>query len=407
MLTDIALIILTALLGNHLFKKAGFPGILGMVLAGILLGPGVFDLIDDEILNLLKEFKTVALIVILIRAGLGISKTTLNRIGGPAIRMGFIPCLLEGIAATAAAYFVAGLPFFEAGMLGFILAAVSPAVVVPSMLKLKERGFGKNKEVPTLVLAGASLDDVIAITMFGMFAGLAAGASTSWTSVVLGIPGGVIAGAVIGGAIGFVLAMVFQRFKMQDAYRVMIFMIVAVVFYELAEQPRVKAVLPIAALLGIMAMGFVILETNSELADRLAGKFGQIWLLAEILLFVYIGTEVQLDKLDAGLVGIGLLILIAGLLARSVGVWISLINSDLNARERLFCTIAYLPKATVQAAMGAVPLTMVMEGRMTSMTEESGEFILAIAVLSIVVTAPLGAIGIKLSGPHLLSKDAS
>ena len=176
MLTDIAIIILAALLGNLVFSKCGLPGILGMIVAGIVLGPSVLDMIDDPVLALLKEFKTVALIVILIRAGLGISKQTLNRIGGPAIRMGFIPCVVEGFAVMAASYYLLKLPFFESGMLGFIIAAVSPAVVVPQMLELKEGGFGKKKEVPTLILAGASVDDVFAITIFGVFAGLASGA---------------------------------------------------------------------------------------------------------------------------------------------------------------------------------------------------------------------------------------
>ena len=404
MLTDIAIIILVALLGNLVFNKLGIPGILGMIAAGILLGPSGLDLIDPKVLKLLKEFKTVALIVILIRAGLGISKETLNRIGGPAIRMGFMPGIIEGAAVTAGAYYVLGLPFFEAGMLGFIIAAVSPAVVVPTMLELKEGGFGKKKEVPTLVLAGASVDDVIAITIFGVFAGLASGASTDWGYLLLGVPGGIVLGVAIGTGIGFALVWFFKRYHLRDTKKVILFMIIAVVFYDLAEEPAVKSFIPIAALLGIMAISFVILEKNIELADRLASKFGKIWVLSEILLFVYIGTELRMGDLDANLIGLGLLLLAIGLAARSLGVSVALMGSDLSPKERLFCVIAYLPKATVQAAIGAVPLTMVMEGRMTSMTAESGQVILAIAVLSIVVTAPLGAIGIKVAGPRLLTQ---
>ena len=405
MLTDIAIIILVALLGNLIFNKIGLPGILGMVLAGGLLGPSGFDLIEPAVLGLLKEAKTVALIVILIRAGLGISQETLHRIGGPAIRMSFVPGLTEGAAVTAGAYYLLGLPFFESGMLGFIIAAVSPAVVVPTMLELKEGGFGKKKEVPTLVLAGASVDDVTAITVFGVFAGLASGASTDWGYLLLGVPGGIVLGAAIGGGIGLVLVWFFKRYDLRDTHKVILFMIIAVVFYELAEEPAIKTFVPIAALLGIMAIGFVILEKNNELANRLAATFGKIWVLSEILLFVYIGTEVKMEVLDANLIGLGLLILAIGLAARSLGVWLALTGSDLSLAERLFCTIAYLPKATVQAAMGAVPLAMVMEGRMTSMTAESGQVILAMAVLSIVVTAPLGAIGIKAAGPRLLTQE--
>ena len=405
MLTDVAIIVLAALLGNFVFNKMGLPGILGMIAAGVLLGPPGLDLIDPEVLAVLKEAKTFALIVILIRAGLGISRETLHRIGGPAIRMGFMPGLVEGATVTAASYYLLGLPFFEAGMLGFIIAAVSPAVVVPTMLELKEGGFGQKKEVPTLVLAGASVDDVIAITIFGVFAGLASGASTDWSYLLLGVPAGVIVGAAIGVAIGYAMVWFFNRYQVRDTMKVILFMIVAVVFYDLAELPSVKALLPIAALLGIMAIGFVILEKNNELANRLASTFGKIWVLAEILLFVYIGTEVRLGALDPKLIGLGLLILAIGLTARSLGVWAALMGSELTTKERLFCVIAYLPKATVQAAMGAVPLTMVMQGRMTSMTVESGEMILAIAVLSIVVTAPLGAIGIKVFGPRLLTQE--
>lgn len=407
MLTDIAVITLCALIGNVIFRKIGLPGILGMIVAGVLLGPSVFDLINPEVHALLKEFKTVALIVILIRAGLGINKATLNRIGGPAIRMGFVPGIFEGVAVMVAAYYFLDLPFYEAGMLGFILAAVSPAVVVPQMLELKEGGFGKKKEVPTLVLAGASVDDVFALTIFGVFAGLASGGSANWMYLFLGVPGGIALGAAIGVLIGFILVWFFKKYHMRDTMKVILFMIIAVVFYELAELKNVKDVLPVAALLGIMAIGFVILERYDVLANRMAAKFGKIWVMAEILLFVYIGAEVRINELSADLIGIGLVILVIGLSVRSAGVWLSLLGSNLNTKERLFCMIAYWPKATVQAAIGAVPLAMVLEGKMTSMTAESGQVILAIAVLSIVVTAPLGAIGIRQAGPRFLEQEAT
>lgn len=407
MLTDIAVIVLAALIGNLVFSRVGLPGILGMVAAGMLLGPSALDLIDPEVRNLLAEFKTVALIIILIRAGLGISKQTLNRIGGPAIRMGFVPCILEGAAVMAASYYLFDLPLFAAGMLGFIIAAVSPAVVVPSMLELKEGGFGSKREVPTLVLAGASLDDVIAITIFGVFAGLAAGGSIDLGYLLLGVPAGVVLGALLGAVFGFLLVWLFRRFRIRNTMKVIMFMIIAVVFYDLSELPAVKDMLPIAALLGIMAMGFVILEKNSQLAHELAAKFQKVWVLAEILLFVYIGAEVRVEELSGALVGTGLLVLAVGLTARSFGVWLSLLGSGLNAGERLFSVIAYLPKATVQAAMGAVPLAMIIDGKITTMTAETGQVILAIAVLAIVVTAPLGAIGIRQLGPRLLSKEST
>jgi NhaP-type Na+/H+ or K+/H+ antiporter len=402
---DVAFIILFALIGNYLFSKLGLPGLLGMIVTGLILGPSGFDLIDAEIQALLKEFKTVALIVILIRAGLGISKETLHRIGGPAIRMSFIPGAIEGLTVMLISYWLLDLQLYEAGMLGFIIAAVSPAVVVPTMLQLKEAGFGKNKEVPTLVLAGASLDDVFAITIFSVFAGLAAGDATNWTYLVLGVPGGILLGAAIGAIIGFAFTWFFKKYHLRDTMKVIIFMIVSVIFYEVAEMPPVKNIVPIAALLGIMAIGFVLLEKYDILANRMAMKFNKIWVFAEILLFVYIGSEVRIADINTSLVGVGVLILGVGLISRSIGVYLSLLRSELNRKEKLFCVIAYWPKATVQAAMGAVPLTMVMSGQIKSMSEQTGHLILTMAVLSIVLTAPLGAIGIKLGGPKLLSRE--
>jgi NhaP-type Na+/H+ or K+/H+ antiporter len=376
-----------------------------MIVTGLILGPSGFDLIDPEIHALLKEFKTVALIVILIRAGLGISKETLHRIGGPAIRMSFIPGAIEGLTVMLISYWLLDLQLYEAGMLGFIIAAVSPAVVVPTMLQLKEAGFGKNKEVPTLVLAGASLDDVFAITIFSVFAGLAAGDATNWTYLVLGVPGGILLGAAIGAIIGFAFTWFFKKYHLRDTMKVIIFMIVSVIFYEVAEMPPVKNIVPIAALLGIMAIGFVLLEKYDILANRMAMKFNKIWVFAEILLFVFIGSEVRIADINTSLVGVGVLILGVGLISRSIGVYLSLLRSELNRKEKLFCVIAYWPKATVQAAMGAVPLTMVMSGQIKSMSEQTGHLILTMAVLSIVLTAPLGAIGIKLGGPKLLSRE--
>ena len=404
-MVDIAFIILFALLGNIAFKKLGLPGILGMIAAGIVLGPSALDLIDPEVHAILKEFKTVALIVILFRAGLGINKETLNRIGGPAIRMGFIPVIIEGATVTMVSYWLLDLPIHAAGMLGFIIAAVSPAIVVPGMLELREQGYGKKKGVPTLVLAGASLDDIVAITIFGVFASLAAGATANWTYVFVGVPAGIIAGALIGVALGYFFTWFFKKYHMRDTMKVIILMIVAVIFYDTSEIPAIKDLVPIAALLGIMAIGFILLEKYDRLANRMALKFNKIWVLAEILLFVYIGTEVQLKEIDYSILVVGLIIITIGLLARSLGVWISLMGSELNCREKVFCMIAYLPKATVQAAMGAVPLTLIMNGNITSFDEGIGQLILAMAVLSIIFSAPLGAIGIRLAGKRTLNKE--
>jgi NhaP-type Na+/H+ or K+/H+ antiporter len=399
---DVALIVLFALVGNFLFNKLGLPGILGMIATGLILGPSGFNIIHDGTLEGLKEFKTVALIIILIRAGLGISKKTLNRIGGPAIKMGIIPCLIEGGAITLLAWQVFNFQFYEAGMLGFIIAAVSPAVVVPAMLELKNGGFGKKKEVPTLVLAGASLDDVIAITLFGVFAGLGTGQETNWLGVLVGVPAGIAIGALGGALLGYLLVWFFKKFHMRDTLKVILFVAIAILFYDFSELPAVKNTLPIAALLGIMAIGFVILERHDQLAGRMAAKFGKIWVFAEILLFVYIGTEVRIAEIALSSVGTGLAVLCVGLIARSAGVLISLIGSQLNFKEKMFCMMAYWPKATVQAAIGAVPLTLVLSGKIADTSEETAQLILAIAVLSIIITAPLGAICIKIFGKKLL-----
>jgi len=405
-MADIAYIIIFALIGNILFKKIGLPGILGMIMAGIVLGPSVLDLIDPEIHAILKEFKTVALIIILFRAGFGINKTTLKKIGGPAVKMGFFPALIEGSAVAVLSWWILDLPVYAAGMLGFIIAAVSPAVVVPSMLALIDKGYGKKRAIPTLILAGASLDDIFTITVFGVFASLAAGTTTNLVFVFVSVPAGVLAGAGIGILIGFFSVWFFKKFHMRDTMKMVLLMIVAVVFYDTAELPQIKETLPIAALLGIMAIGFMILEKYDILAKRMALKFNKLWVVAEILLFVYIGTEVRISEIDGTIIAIGLLILVLGLVARSAGVWISLLGSGLNLKEKMFCIIAYWPKATVQAAMGAVPLTLISSGVITSISEEVGQQILALAVLSIVFTAPLGAIGIKLTGHKFLEQQS-
>lgn len=268
MLINLTLVILTALVMNLMFTKYGLPGLLGIVTAGILLGPSVANLIAPNVLELLQELKTVALIVILIRAGLGIQKATLHKVGGPAIKMSFIPCILEGGIVMVAAYSLLQLPWVEAGMLGFILAAVSPAVVVPQMLALKEGGFGKDKEIPTLILAGASADDIFAITIFGVFTGLASGASTDIGPLFVSVPLGIILGALIGTGIGWMLVWFFTRFHTRDTIKVILFVSIAIIFHALTALEAIKDVIPIAGLLGIMAIGFVILERYDVLAQR-------------------------------------------------------------------------------------------------------------------------------------------
>ncbi len=391
MLLNLAVVLVVALLANWICTKVKLPGLLGMLLTGIALGPYCLKFISPELMKISGELRNAALIVILIRAGLGISKKTLNKVGGPALRMSCIPGIIEGAVIIFVAHFLLSLPWMEAGMLGFIIAAVSPAVVVPQMLDLKEKRFGENKEVPTLILAGASLDDVFAITIFYVFLNMGTGGGKNEIiKEIVKVPVSILLGVAVGAAIGFLLLLLFKKFHMRDTKKVIIFMVAAVIFHGLEHDYQ----LWVASLLGIMTIGFVMLEKNDDLANRMASKFNKIWVLAEILLFVLIGAQVNISVVgNAGLAGLA--IIGAGLVGRSIGVMISLIASDLNKHERLFCIFAYFPKATVQAAIGAVPLSYGIA---------SGDVILAIAVLSIIVTAPLGAILIRATGPMLLEQ---
>lgn len=390
MIVNLSIVIIIALGLATIFEKVNLPGLLGMTITGILLGPYVLDFISEDLLKFSSELRTVALIVILIRAGLGINREVLNKVGKSAAKMSFIPGLIEGASIMVVCTVFLDFPVVESGILAFIIAAVSPAVVVPQMLNLKEKGYGKNREVPTLVLAGASVDDVIAITIFGAFLSTSIGEKQNILKLILNIPASIILGIIIGGILGYLLIKFFKKFHMRDTKKVIIFMVVAILFHAVEEMK----IFPLASLIGIMTIGFIILEKYSVLAKRLARKFNKVWVLAEILLFVLIGAQVNIDVVfNSGLMG--LLIIGIGLIGRSVGVQIALMRSELNMKERWFCVIAYLPKATVQAAIGAIPL---------SKGVASGELILAIAVLSIIVTAPLGAIGIKSSAPYLLKK---
>jgi NhaP-type Na+/H+ or K+/H+ antiporter len=394
MALSLAIIVLFGLVFNKAFDHLSLPGLLGMLVLGVVIGPYGFDLMSQELLTISPDLRKIALIVILIRAGLGLKKDTLKKIGIPAVRMSFIPGLLEGFTIMFVASYLLDVSIIEAGMLAFIIAAVSPAVIVPQMLNLINKNKGADKGVPTLVLAGASIDDIIAITLFSTFLGFHGGQSVNLTWKLLNIPISIILGIVLGVGIAFFLIYLFKKYHMRDTKKVLLILSLAI-FLNVGEE-FLQDIVGIASLLGVMTIGFIIMEKYQEVGQRLAAKFNKIWVFAELLLFVLIGAEVDINlALESGL--LGLLIISVGLVARSIGVLISLINTDFNWRERMFCVIAYLPKATVQAAIGAVPLAAGVE---------SGELILAFAVLSIIITAPLGALGIKLTGNRWLA-DAS
>jgi NhaP-type Na+/H+ or K+/H+ antiporter len=393
MAMSLAIIIILGLLANKLFEKLKLPGLLGMLILGVLLGPYVSNIISPDILRISPDLRKMALIIILLRAGLGIKKETLNKVGVPALKMSCIPGIFEGLSIMFVARYILSLSIIEAGMLGFIIAAVSPAVVVPPMLNFIAKGKGGKKGIPTIILAGASIDDVFAITIFSTFLGLYSGKNSNIVKNILGIPLSILIGIAIGAILGIALIKVFKKYHIRDTKKILILIAVAIMLTGLEDV--FKNVVPIASLLGVMTIGFVILEKYTKVANRMSLKLNKVWVIAEILLFVLVGAQVNIYvAVDSGILGI--IIITVGLTARSIGVLVSLIGTNLDRKERLFCVISYIPKATVQAAMGAVPLAAGVK---------SGEVILAIAVLSIIITAPLGAIGIKIGGEKLLTDD--
>ncbi len=387
---SIAIIIVLGLLFNNLFERMKLPGLLGMLLLGGLIGPYGMNIMSKEILEISSDLRKIALIIILLRAGFGIKKETLNKVGIPALKMSCIPGLLEGFTILFVSSYLLGLSTIEAGMLGFIIAAVSPAVIVPQMLGFIQRKMGQSKGIPTLILAGASIDDVFAITLFSTFLGLYGGKNINIARKVLEIPLSIVLGIGLGIEVGLIMVLLFKKYHIRDTKKTLILLGCAIFLTGIEE--LLKDMVPIASLLGVMTIGFIILEKYPKVANRLSSKFNKIWVFAELVLFVLVGAQVNIHvAMNSG--KIGLVIIGIGLVARSVGVWISLLGTNLNFKEKLFCIIAYVPKATVQAAIGAVPLAAGVK---------SGEVILAIAVLSIMITAPLGAIGIKVWGEKWL-----
>jgi NhaP-type Na+/H+ or K+/H+ antiporter len=390
MATSLAIIILLGLLANTLFTKLKLPGLLGMLILGVILGPYGADMLQADILTASADFRKIALIIILLRAGFGIKRDDLSKVGATAVKMSCIPGLIEGFFIAFASTEFLGFSFIQGGLLGFIIAAVSPAVVVPQMINFIEKGLGTNKGIPTLILAGASIDDVFAITIFSTFLGLYSGSHVNIGIKLLGIPVSILLGIVAGAIIGFILIWAFKKYHIRDTKKVLLILGASILLTAL--EGLLKNKVEIAGLLGVMTIGFIILEKLPQVGNRLSIKLNKIWVFAEILLFVLVGAQVNVSvALNAGTMGA--LIILIGLIGRSIGVILSLLGTNLNWKERFFCVIAYIPKATVQAAMGAVPL---------SFGVESGEVILAIAVLSILITAPLGAIAINFSSTKLL-----
>ncbi|ERK30147.1 cation:proton antiporter [Clostridium intestinale] len=393
MATSLAIIILLGILANTLFTKLKMPGLLGMLILGVILGPYGFNLLQPDILNASADFRKIALIIILLRAGFGVSVEDLKKVGKTAIKMSCIPGLIEGFFIAFASTKFLGFSFIQGGLLGFIIAAVSPAVVVPQMINFIENKIGTKKGIPTLILAGASIDDVFAITIFTTFLGLYSGSHVNIGVKLLGIPVSIVLGIAAGAIIGFIMVWVFRKYHIRDTKKLLL--IVGTAIMLTALENLLKNKVEIAGLLGVMTIGFIILDKMPKVGKRLSAKLNKVWVFAEILLFVLVGAQVNINVVvNAGAMGI--VVIFIGLIGRSIGVIISVLGTDFNWKERIFCVISYIPKATVQAAMGAIPL---------SMGVQSGDVILAIAVLSIIITAPLGAIAISTSSRSLLDVE--
>jgi len=392
MLFSISIITLTALLLSQLFIKLKLPGIIGMLLSGIILGPFVLDLIDPSILSLSTDLRQIALIVILIRAGLSLDLEDLKKVGRPALLLSFIPATIEMVAVIIFAPLFFGISYLDAAIMGAIIAAVSPAVVVPRMIKLMESGYGKEKKIPQLIMAGASIDDVYVIVIFTSLIQVYQGSTVSLLTFLF-IPISIILGIFLGILSGLVLSSFFKKFHMRDTIKVLIIFSIGFLFIVLEK--TISGFLPISGLVGIMALGGTILKKHMVLAKRLVGKFEKIWVIAEIMLFDLVGAAVDISVIaNVGL--FALLLIVISMIFRMVGVFISLIRSRLNAKEKLFVGISYSPKATVQAAIGAIPLSLGIS---------SGNLILTVAVLAIIITAPFGAILMDKTYKKLLERS--
>lgn len=391
MLLSLALIFLLGMILGSLFKKLKLPALLGMLLTGILLGPHFFNLLDSSIFNISADLRQIALIIILTRAGLNLDIQDLKKVGRPAFFMCFIPATLEIIGMIILASYLFKLSFLDSAILGTVIAAVSPAVIVPKMLKLMEEGYGKKNSIPQLIMAGASVDDIFVIVLFTVFTGLATTGTLSLIQFIK-IPTSIILGLLAGAILGKILALFFEKIHLRDSNKVIILLSIA--FLLVTLEKSITGVIGFSGLLAIMAMGGTIKKFRKEVAIRLSNKFSKLWIASELILFVLVGASVNINYLSS--TGILAIILILGVLIfRMFGVFISLLGTPLDRKERLFSMIAYCPKATVQAAIGSIPLAMGLP---------CGELILSIAVLSILITAPLASFAIDLTYKKLLTK---
>ncbi len=395
MAVSLALIIVFGLSADYLFRRFNLPGLVGMLLVGVLVGPYVLNLMAPQMMAVSVDFRKIALIVILLRAGFELHRDTLNRVGRAAITMSGVPAVFEIVGVTLVAPKLLGMTYLEAAILGSILGAVSPAVVVPLMIDFMDRGRGTKKGIPTLILGASSVDDVFVIVLFTVFLGMQSGEAFNLWWKLSEVPVSIVLGIILGLIPGYLLLRLFQKYDWRPPKRTIMVLGVAILLTQI--ETSLEKWIPVASLLGVMAIGFIILEKSEPIAHLISQKLKKLWVFAELLLFVLVGAQVNIHVAwKAGLAGS--LVILVGLLFRSVGTYVSLMGTSFDWKEKLFCVVAYIPKATVQAAIGAVPLAAGVP---------SGEIILAVAVLSILLTAPIGAIGIKILGERILDREES
>lgn len=383
MLMSLCVIMLSGLLLGWICKKIRFPSLFGMIIAGIIIGPYALNLIDQSVLDVSSDIRRIALIVILIRAGLKLDLSDLKKVGRPAVLMCFVPACFEIVGMVVLAPILLNISFLDAAIMGAVIGAVSPAVIVPRMIKLIDEEYGTDKGIPQMILAGASVDDVFVIVMFTTFTGLAQGGEVSILRF-LNIPVSIVTGIIVGLIAGFLFVKWFSKINIRATVKAII--VLSVSFALWAFEDSFKMV-PFASLIAIMAIGIGIKKWGSHYAKELSGKYDKMWAVAEIFLFVLVGASVAIDSAVSA--GVSAIILVLGVLVfRMVGVFVCILGTKLSMKEKLFCMIAYTPKATVQAAIGGLPLAMGLP---------CGQMVLTVSVIAILLTAPLGAFGIDLT----------
>ena len=391
MLFSLTLIFLSGIVLGSIFNCLKLPQLLGMLLTGIILGPYLLNLLDPKILSISTDLRQIALIIILTRAGLNLDINDLKKVGRPAVLMCFVPATFEILGMIIFAPKFLGLGLLDSAILGTVIAAVSPAVVVPKMLKLMEDGYGTEEGIPQLIMAGASVDDVFVIVLFTSFIGLASNGTFSALNLIK-IPTSIFFGISVGFLCAILLIYFFKKVHIRDSMKVII--ILNISFLLVTFEHSLTCIIGFSGLLAIMSMGTGIQEKNSILAKRLSSKYSKLWIAAEVMLFVLVGATVNI-KYALGASIPAILLIMTVIVFRMVGVFLCLLGTSLSYKERLFCMIAYCPKATVQAAIGSIPLSMGLS---------SGNIILTVAVLSILITAPLGAFAIDFSYKKLLNR---